>query len=197
LVVDRRTELTENALAYVLTHGLIGLSLRPLAAALGTSDRMLVYHFESKDRLITDVLALANQQIAASFQDIASTTPPVRSIDQFVRHAWRVLTESDTTGVIRLYLELCVLSVRDPDRWRAAQQQIREPWLMMLRQGLGELGTAKTRIPALADLILDTLDGLTLQRLISPDPARADAAASVFADLLKQQPTTHAHQRPQ
>ena len=48
-----RTPMTrENLLpllaAYVLEHGLAGLSLRPLAAAAGTSDRMLLYHFASK-----------------------------------------------------------------------------------------------------------------------------------------------------
>ena len=44
----RRDELAEAATDYVLEHGLIGLSLRPLAAALGTSDRMLLYHFGAR-----------------------------------------------------------------------------------------------------------------------------------------------------
>lgn len=42
--------------AYILAHGLAGVSLRPLAKAAGTSDRMLIYHFGSKDELITQVL---------------------------------------------------------------------------------------------------------------------------------------------
>ena len=54
--MTKRDELAEAATDYVLEHGLIGLSLRPLAAALGTSDRMLIYHFGSKDELIAAVL---------------------------------------------------------------------------------------------------------------------------------------------
>lgn len=41
---------------HVLVHGLNTASLRPLAKAAGTSDRMLIYHFESKDALIQQVL---------------------------------------------------------------------------------------------------------------------------------------------
>jgi AcrR family transcriptional regulator len=46
---DRRHDLAEAATDYVLEHGLLDLSLRPLAAALGTSDRMLLYHFGAGD----------------------------------------------------------------------------------------------------------------------------------------------------
>ena len=52
----RRAELAEAATDYVLEYGLIGLSLRPMAAALGTSDRMLLYHFGDKDDLIATVI---------------------------------------------------------------------------------------------------------------------------------------------
>lgn len=38
--------------AHVLRHGLGSASLRPLAKAAGTSDRMLIYHFGSKDALV-------------------------------------------------------------------------------------------------------------------------------------------------
>ena len=51
--------------AYVLKRGLAGLSLRPLAAAAGTSDRMLLYHFGSKQQLVADLL----DYIAAEYEE--------------------------------------------------------------------------------------------------------------------------------
>ena len=48
----RREALAERATDWALEHGLIGLSLRPLAAAIGTSDRMLLYHFADRDDLV-------------------------------------------------------------------------------------------------------------------------------------------------
>ncbi|MEO1647654.1 MAG: TetR/AcrR family transcriptional regulator [Pseudomonadota bacterium] len=42
--------------AHVIEHGLGGASLRPLAKAAGTSDRMLIYHFGDKETLVRDLL---------------------------------------------------------------------------------------------------------------------------------------------
>ncbi|ABC63752.1 transcriptional regulator, TetR family protein [Erythrobacter litoralis HTCC2594] len=53
--MSRETLLPAMA-AHVLEHGLVGLSLRPLAKAAGTSDRMLIYHFGSKDALVAALL---------------------------------------------------------------------------------------------------------------------------------------------
>ena len=50
--------------AYALEYGIAGLSLRPLAKAAGTSDRMLLYHFGSKEKLLVELL----QYIAAGFE---------------------------------------------------------------------------------------------------------------------------------
>ncbi len=44
-------------MAHVLAQGLGQASLRPLAKAAGTSDRMLIYHFGTKEALLTDLLA--------------------------------------------------------------------------------------------------------------------------------------------
>lgn len=42
--------------AHVMEHGLADASLRPLAKAAGTSDRMLIYHFGNKDALVEALL---------------------------------------------------------------------------------------------------------------------------------------------
>jgi AcrR family transcriptional regulator len=180
VVSDRRAELAEGALRYVLDEGLLGLSLRPLAAALGTSDRMLIYHFGSKDALVADVLLRASERLVAALP----ADPPVHSPGDMVRHAWHTVTAPAAAATTRLYLELCVLALREPGRWIAAQQRIRQPWLDLLRAGLTALDVPEPDVPALADLILDAVDGLLLDRMLSPDPARADAAMHAFADLL-------------
>ena len=54
--MDRREELLDQVADHVLEHGLIGLTLRPVAAAIGTSDRMLIYHFGSRDALVSAVV---------------------------------------------------------------------------------------------------------------------------------------------
>lgn len=51
-----RETLLPKLAAHVIEHGLGSASLRPLAKAAGTSDRMLLYHFGNKERLIVDLL---------------------------------------------------------------------------------------------------------------------------------------------
>ena len=54
---ERRHVLAEGATDYVLEHGLLDLSLRPLAAALGTSDRVALAAFiDGIDRWIGEKL---------------------------------------------------------------------------------------------------------------------------------------------
>ncbi len=52
--------------AHVLAEGLGQASLRPLARAAGTSDRMLLYHFGSKEGLISDLLGFIARIYAAA-----------------------------------------------------------------------------------------------------------------------------------
>ena len=52
----RREELLEKAYGFVLEHGLADLSLRPLAQAIESSPRVLLYLFESKDGLVRELV---------------------------------------------------------------------------------------------------------------------------------------------
>lgn len=58
---DKRTAILDRLADHVLSAGLIASSLRPLAKAAGTSDRMLLYYFADKNEMITATL----QHIAA------------------------------------------------------------------------------------------------------------------------------------
>ena len=52
----RRAELLERAVDYVCRHGLAELSLRPLAKAVRSSPRVLLYYFGSKENLVVEIV---------------------------------------------------------------------------------------------------------------------------------------------
>jgi AcrR family transcriptional regulator len=58
----RREELLERSYAYVRAHGISELSLRPLASAVGSSPRVLLFLFGSKDGLVKALLARARTE---------------------------------------------------------------------------------------------------------------------------------------
>ena len=76
-----RTRLSRETLlprlaGHVLEHGLAGLSLRPLAKAADTSDRMLIYHFGSKDALVAALLEHLSELYSAALDEAFPKEPP-------------------------------------------------------------------------------------------------------------------------
>ena len=57
--LERRAELLDEVVGYLGRHGVAGVSLRPVARALGVSVNALVHHFGSKDELVVAALRRA------------------------------------------------------------------------------------------------------------------------------------------
>ena len=137
--------------AYVLEHGLADLSLRPLAAAVGTSDRMLLYHFTSKQRLMADLL----DYIAAGFTVALDGVLPKRRLES--RAACLEAVGGATRGAaFRPYLVL----------W----------WQIVAGAAQGE-ATYATAAGAIMDRLLAWLE----QLLPADDPAPRQAAQQILA----------------
>ena len=108
-MATRRAELAEGATDYAVEHGLIGLSLRPLAVALGTSDRMLLYHFRGKDDLVATILRTSAQRSVASIRAL----PPSRDLRSAVLDLWRASSTGPLQACQRLYVEAASLAMTE------------------------------------------------------------------------------------
>lgn len=173
--MTRRDELAERATDYALEHGLIGLSLRPLAAALGTSDRMLNYHFGSKDALIASVLSVSNERSMMTVRAMAAS-PSVR---QAILDLWDTLTEPVMARCQRMYVEAAALGLFGREPYSASVRESNEVWLAAITDHLRRSGATKARAPRLATLVDAAVNGLLLDR-----PLDGDAATRrVIADL--------------
>ncbi len=71
--------------AHVIQHGLGGASLRPLAKAAGTSDRMLIYHFGNKETLISDLLEYVAGIYSAALEAAIEESRPKTRQECFAR----------------------------------------------------------------------------------------------------------------
>jgi AcrR family transcriptional regulator len=97
-----RDRLLDAAVDHVLAHGLSDLSLRELAAAIGTSHRMLLYHFGSKEGLIVAIIRSVEQQQRDAFAAIDPTASPADAL----RAMWRRFTEPGLGPHERLFFEI-------------------------------------------------------------------------------------------
>jgi len=125
---QRRVEWTEAATAYVLEHGLIGLSLRPLAADLGTSDRMLLYHFGSKDELVAAVLRATNERSTAHVRAME----PSADLRSAVHDLWAAMLIPHIDRCSRLYVEAAALGLLGQEPYASVVREANELWTSAL-----------------------------------------------------------------
>ena len=94
----RRDELLEATVQYMLKNGVSHLSLRPLAKAIGTKARLLIYHFGSRDALVAAALSLALRRVQAEFLAMSGAATLDRTLIGF----WRWATSAESAPYLRL-----------------------------------------------------------------------------------------------
>lgn len=174
----RKTELLEAAYRYALEHGLGVLSLRPLAAAVGSSPRVLLYLFGSKDGLVQALLARARADELAMLERLRQIDAgqPV-GLGAAVEEVWSWLATAEHRPLLRLWVEGYARSLIEPDGpWAGFARATVEDWLAVLAscQPPAERDTAAgetARTGALA-----VLRGALLDVLATGDVDRATAA---------------------
>ncbi|MEE4199946.1 TetR/AcrR family transcriptional regulator [Erythrobacter sp.] len=123
--------------AHVLEHGLGGASLRPLAKAAGTSDRMLIYHFGNKETLIRELLEyIAN--VYATALDMALGDERARTRQQCLA---RILDQARQPSMQRfmvLWWEIVAGAARGIPGYGAAAEAMIAKQLVWLEQQMPE-----------------------------------------------------------
>lgn len=170
---ERREAWTEVATDYVLERGLIGLSLRPLAAELGTSDRMLLYHFGSKDQLVADVLRTSNDRSVA---DVAAL-PPSTDLRSAVIDLWAVM-EGDRCS--RIYVEAAALGLFGTEPYASVVREANAVWIEGLVSHLTKSGVGRELAERAAEVVDAAFMGFQLELPLDVDNA---ARTRVVADL--------------
>jgi AcrR family transcriptional regulator len=174
----RRAKTLAAAADYVLEHGLAGLSLRPLASALGTSTRMLLYDFSSKEELIMAVLTEIRRREAAMLAAYARASSA--SGPELVRAVWAWASSAERAPFMRLFFEVYTDAMAHPGTYSRQGQA-------MVTQWLDQFGAALAGAPAdaaSATLAIAVLRGLLLDRLSTGDTQRTDRAIELFTQLI-------------
>ncbi|RRS01868.1 TetR/AcrR family transcriptional regulator [Glycomyces terrestris] len=171
----RRTELREAAYRYVLEHGLADLSLRPLAAAIGSSPRVLLFLFGSKDGLIRDLLARARADELALLDRLGEPA----GLAAAAARLWDWAAAPEHRPLLRLWVEAYGRSLVEPDgAWAGFAKATVDDWLAVL--AACEPGAD----PARRTLVLAVLRGAILDLLATDDAERTGAALRLHLALL-------------
>lgn len=170
----RQVELLDRAYDYVLRHGMTDLSLRPLSAAIGSSPRVLIFLFGSKDGLVRALLARARVDELAL---LAQLGPDAVGLAPAVEQVWRWLAADEHRPLLRLWTEAYARSLVEPDGpWAGFAHATVDDWLAVLaacqppRERDSEKGAARRT------LALAVLRGALLDLLATGDTERVGAA---------------------
>jgi AcrR family transcriptional regulator len=174
----RKVELLEAAYRYVLEHGMGDMSLRPLAAAIGSSPRVLLYLFGSKDGLVRALLARARVDELAMLERVrpAQTEDP-GNLAEVAAHVWTWLAAEEHRALLTLWVEGYGRSLVDPDgAWAGFARATVEDWLEVL--AAAQPGEHRDTPMGRAErtLVLAVLRGALLDLLATGDVDRTGTA---------------------
>ncbi|PZS28547.1 MAG: TetR family transcriptional regulator [Pseudonocardiales bacterium] len=171
----RHTELLELAYRYALDNGLGDLSLRPLAAAVGSSPRVLLYLFGSKNGLVRALLARARTNeldLLGHLRDRDSA-----SLAEAAAEIWAWLAAGNHRALLNLWVEGYARSLVNPDGpWAGFARSTVEDWLAVLAEAQPAAERDSLAGIAQRTLILAVLRGSLLDLLATGDVDRTTAA---------------------
>jgi AcrR family transcriptional regulator len=168
--------LLELAYAYALSNGLADLSLRPLSAAIGSSPRVLLYLFGSKDGLIRALLARARQDELGMLDDLRRQHPQA-DLPSATLEVWRWLSDPRHRNLLKVWIEGYARSLVEPDGpWSDFGRNTVDDWLDVL--ALYQPSRRRSTAAGLAErtAALSLLRGALLDLLASGDQKRTTAA---------------------
>ncbi|MGW5639740.1 TetR/AcrR family transcriptional regulator [Streptomyces sp. NPDC003832] len=176
----RQIELLDAAYAYALTHGLADLSLRPLAEAIGSSTRVLMFLFGNKDGLVRALLERARADELALLADLRRADRPA-GLAAAAEQVWTWLAADEHRPLLRLWAEAYARSLVEPDGpWSGFARATVDDWLDVLAacqpeaERTGEDGAVRRT------LTLAVLRGALLDLLATGDEHRTTAAVQRY-----------------
>jgi AcrR family transcriptional regulator len=176
-----RDRLLARAIEYISERGLSDLSLRELATAIGTSHRMLIHHFGSKEGLWVEVIRAVEAQQRAALAEILPD--PVADPGAAMRAWWRHISDPSLWPNERLFFEIYGQALQGRPGTTELLDGIIESWL----EPITELNIARGMNPASARAIgrlgIAVTRGLLLDLLATADRQGVDAAIEAWITL--------------
>jgi AcrR family transcriptional regulator len=178
---DPKQQLLDAAIEHVSENGFSDLSLRALAGALGTSHRMLIHHFGSKEGLWVEIVRAVEQRQREILNDIVPE--PDVPIGEAMRVWWKHISDPSLWPNERLFFEIYGQALQGRPHTTAVLDGIVEDWV----EPIAEISTVRGIPPAAARaharLGVAVTRGLLLDLVATRDVQAVDAAMEAFIGL--------------
>ena len=176
-----RQLLLDGAIDYVSRHGLADVSLRSLAAALGTSHRMLIFHFGSKEQLWIEIVREVERRARDRLAELVPD--PGRPTREKLWAWWKHISDRSLWPNERLFFELYGQALHGRAHAADFLDGIVENWVGPVAEAMVAEGIPAPLARAQARLGVAVTRGLLLDLLATEDVEAVDQAMLTFIDL--------------
>ena len=181
-----RSALLDRIVDYVYANGVSDLSLRPLAKAVRSSPRVLLYYFKSKEDLIVEIVARARERQRVLFERVGiGTEKPIDAC----RAVWSIMSAPKSEPAFRLFFEIYGLALQDPDRYAGFLRGAVDDWLTFIEKPHVAAGHSRVDARAIATIVLAGYRGFMLDLCATHDRRRIDRAVDLWLDTLAALPS--------
>jgi len=171
--LQARDRLLAATVDHALGAGIADLSLRELAAAIGTSHRMLIYHFGSRQGLLVAVSRAVEETQRAALLGMGTTV-------EDARRSWRRLSDPKLWPQERLFFEIYSCALLGRPGTEHFLDGIVDSWVIPIAEALIKAGADAGSARAEARLGVAVVRGLLLDLLATGDRRGVDEAYERF-----------------
>lgn len=179
---ERKHELLEEILDFLLDSTLADLTFRSLADGLGISSYVLVYHFGNREQLVTEII----RGIMSRYEPLESGAPRAASREEFLgwaRGAFELCLDRRGRHLQRLEFEASVQDVV-AERPRRFGTEAHDHWRRFLAEWLRNHGIPAKQAGALARFYVAAVMGLLYDFVLTGDRRAALDSFGLLAEAL-------------
>jgi AcrR family transcriptional regulator len=189
---DRHQEILEAASAVITERGMAETRIQDIAERCGVSPGLILYYFESKDRLLVEALTYTNDQfyLRVSREMRRMTSAKERLARLLELSVPGLLPEYSLLDEWALWLEIWVRALRDPDLAKERESLDRR-WVQsiadVIRYGrqTGEFPADGKDADDLALQLGAIIDGLAIQVMLNDTRMTPDKMKEIASDVAK------------
>jgi len=175
---QKKQELLEQCLAAEIKEGALDFSINTIAKRIGTSGRMLIYHFGSKQELERQLIGLLETRLREklwSFQSVS--LEQVDCLADPLLKMWSHLTSPEMRGLLKLTMELNQRAIQGDSETQRFLEQESQKWV----DSLFDLTNDKTT----ALLLFHLFQGAILDFLTTGNAQRGQQTIKAFTETLR------------
>ena len=154
-----RDQLLERCLAAFIQAGTLDLSLDLVAKKVGSSKRMLIHYFGSRENLEEMVMERLEERLRDRFR--SGSFPAGKPLRAVVTALWEQTTSAESRGVLRLIMDVTRRGWSGSKRAKAFYKEQQRLWVELLQEFLPDAAAVES--------LLQLFQGAVLAYLVTGD----------------------------